>query len=274
MAAHILVPNKTPDQLERSITHFDLDRELWEQQHKIFIVDPSNSRKVIAVKAAPKARSWAGGSPSARDRCRRYMNITGTAQETLYSNALVGTAKASFTTEFAINDTAGMGAQPVIQPGFWNTQGPGSPRGRGIRVISRGVAGVTGTPTWLWTYRLNAVVTPANPPTGPIVAGQPGAVTALNGVSAQFWEACFDLQLTLDGAPGGNSTFRGLGIVNAPGLFTPTANSALFGGAASPGTIATVDISLLNTLTVGITSSSSSASNTIQLLQLLIISLG
>jgi hypothetical protein len=146
----------------------------------------------------------------------------------------------------------------------------GQARGKAIRIIARGVAGVTGTPTWIWTFRLNPTLAPANPPTGATI-GINAAATALSGVSAQLWQAELDVQMSIEGAAGANSTLRGLGLVIAPGLFTPAASSSLFGGGASPGTVATYDQSVINTLTVGATSSANSASNTITLLQLLIV---
>ena len=238
--------------IERAILAPDLDYELARAQKYRYVRDPRSGlvRQVPTIKG--------GGS-----------GLSGSFTELLYSNPTAGTAKASFTTEFQINDTTGMGAIPAIPPYFfW----PGKARGKALRICARGVASVTATPTWIWTFRLNPVATPAVPPTGPIV-GINSAATALSGVTAQLWQAELDVQFRIDGAPGNNSTLVGLGLVNAPGLFTPAATSSLFGGSASPGTVATFDYSVMNTLTVGSTCSANSASNSIQLLQLLVFDL-
>jgi hypothetical protein len=183
----------------------------------------------------------------------------------------VGTAKNTFTTEFQINDTAGMG--PVFTlPAFFFV--PGNAAGKTLRIVARGVQLGTGStpPTWLWTFRFNPVVTPANPPTGPIIGGGAAAVTGTTTTNS-LWEAEFDVQLTIEGAAGNNSTLRGLGFVTSPrGLVSPFGQD-LFGGAASPGTVATFDLSLLNSLTVGMTCGTSLGANQMQLLDLLVMSL-
>lgn len=246
-----LVIARTQKDIERSITHFDQEYEMAMAERSRMVIDPRTGM-VVPV------HSIQGGS-----------FLTGTGVELIYSNPIAGAAKASFTTEFMINDTPTMGPAPVLPAFFFM---PSRGRSQAIKIVARGVAGVTGTPTWIWTFRLNAVVTPAVPPTGPNV-GSNSAATALTGVTAQFWEAELDVQMTLEGAAGGNSTLRGLGRIFAPGLFAPAASSALFGSGASPGTVATFDASLLSTLSVGSTCSASSASNTIQLLQLFVYGL-
>lgn len=252
---HIYGPRDVAE-LERSITHFDLDREMWLAARKRFVQDGRRVRAITPI---------SGGGPT---------NVSGTVTELIYSNPTVGTAKNTFTTEFQINDTAGMGPIASLPAYFFY---PGSSRGKALRVVARGILSTTGTPTWRWTFRLNPVVTPANPPTGPIIADQTGAMTMVaSAVSNKLWEAEFDVQMATEGAAGNNSTLRGLGFINFPGAQVAVANLdifTLFGGSASPGTVATFDHSLLNTLTVGSTCGTSSSSNSIQLLQLLMFGL-
>ncbi len=69
------------------------------------------------------------------------------------------------------------------------------------------------------------------------------------------------------GADGANSTMRGAGLITSPGLATPFLY-AIFGGAASPGTVATVDASIENFINFNVACSASSATNSITLLQL------
>lgn len=245
------IPARSLAEIERAISHPDLDQEIDRVSRQTFVRDP-DSGLVLPI-GVVKGASF----------------LTGTGTELIYSNPTAGTAKASFTTEFMINDTAGMGPAPVLPAWFFL---PSRSRSQSIRIVARGIASVTGTPTWQWTFRLNPTVTPAVPPTGANV-GSNSAATSLTGVSNQLWECELDVQLTIEGAAGANSTVRGLGMISAPGLFTPGAASSLFGGGASPGTVATVDISVLNTLTVGSTCGTSNASNSIQLLQLLVFGL-
>ena len=240
---------RTEKDIEKSITCLDIEKEMYLADRFRF---HQKNGKVIPLPIS-KFGSF----------------LTGTGTELIYSNPTVGTAKTTFTTEFMINDTAGMGPAPVLPAWFFM---PSRSRSQAIRIVARGITSVTATPTWIWTFRLNPVVTPAVPPTGPNV-GSTGTLTALTGVTNQLWEAELDVQLTLEGAAGSNSTVRGLGRLLAPGLFTTVAGMAIFGSGASPGTVATVDISLLNTLTVGSTCGTSSASNSIQLLQLLVFGL-
>lgn len=242
---------KTERELERRITHPDLDFELdqatryrWVRDHKSGLV-------------MTKTVGCASG-------------LSGTWGELIYSNTTAGTAKNTFTAEFSINDVVGMGAMPVLPAYFFY---PGR-LGQAIRVVARGVQlGTASTPpTWQFNFRLNPVVTPANPPTGPIIAGMPAAITGTTTTNT-LWEAEFDAQFTAAGAPGNNSTMRGLGsFYSTRGLVSPF-GSDLFGGGASPGTVATVDYSLLNTLTVGVICGTSLAANQMTLLQLLVFGL-
>jgi hypothetical protein len=249
--SRIWLPNHTEQEMEHSITHLDMDWEIRKAQRERFFWDGLHVQR---------GRNISGAS-----------GLTNTWAEVLYSNPTVGTAKNTFTTEFQVNDTAGMGPVATLPAWFFL---PSRARGQALRVVARGVQLGTGStpPTWLWTFRLNPVVTPAVPPTGPIIAGGVAAVTGTTTASA-LWEAEFDVQLTLEGAAGNNSTLRGLGQVTSQrGLVSPFGMD-LFGGAASPGTVATFDMSLLASLTVGITCGTSLAANQMQLLQLLVMGL-
>jgi hypothetical protein len=255
--SELLAP-RSEIEIAKSLSRIDIDRELDRFRHTRFFRDRRNRVRLMR-----------------RDRAvRKGSFLTGTVSELLYSNPLVGTAKNTFTTEFQINDTAGMGDIALLPAMFFL---PTRGRSQAIRVVARGLLSTTGTPTWLWTFRLNPTLTPANPPTGPSIAQNPAAITPGNAtLTNTLWEAEFDAQMTIQGAPGNNSTIRGLGMVNWPGggvALANQANLALFAGGASPGTVATFDWSLLNTLTVGSTCGTSNASNQIQILQLLIFGL-
>ena len=243
---------RTLKDIERAVTHLDIDAELARAKRHRWTRDPMTGLHL------PYAH--------------RHSGLTGTYTELIYSNPLPFTAKNTFTAEFQINDQIAATGPPPVLPAFFFQ--PGQARGKALRIVARGLQLGTGStpPTWTLTLRLNPVVTPANPPTGPII----GISNALTGtVTANtLWEAELDVQFTLEGAPGNNSTLRGLGQWTSPqGFATPFA-SALSGGAVnSVGTVATFDLSLLSTLTVGMTCGTSLAANQMQLLQLLVMGL-
>ncbi len=244
---------RTEAEIERAITHPDLDYERLRAARFRFVSDDGHVCMLPVIGGGTQGLSG------------------GTYTELIYSNPLVGTAKNTFTTEFAINDTAGMGPLMTLPAEFWV---PSSMRGKTLRVVARGVQlGTASTPpTWLWTFRLNPTLTPAVPPTGPIIAGGAAAVTGTTTANT-LWEAEFDVQATLEGAAGNNSTLRGAGMVSSPRGIASPFGMDLFGGAASPGTVATFDWSVQNTMTVGITCGTSLAANQMQLIQLFVFAL-
>lgn len=190
-------------------------------------------------------------------------NYTGTNVEVLYGNAgQVGTAKASFTSEVQINDTAGMGVQAFIPARFWS---PYYSEDRTLKVEARGILSATGTPTYTFTTRLGA----AGSTSTAIVLGS-AALTTTSSPTNQIWE--FEGYITMKslGADGTNSTIQGIGSVESPGLANV---GALWGGAASPGTVATVDASITNFINFNVACSASNAANSIQILQLFVYGL-
>ena len=190
--------------------------------------------------------------------------VTGTNTELLYASLGAGTAKASFTSEAQINDTAGMGVQCHLPPDFWlpNNNQPG----RALRIVARGILSSTGTPTYTFTIRSGA---PGNTSSA-ILLGS-AALTTGSGVSNQYWELEGDVVLTAIGAAGTNSTVRGIGRILSPGLASTI--SPVYGGAASPGTVSSLDTSISNYLNFNVACSALSASNSITLQQLLVFGL-
>lgn len=185
----------------------------------------------------------------------------GSLTETLYASTAAGATLASFTSEAQLNTTATMGAQAKLPADFW-TPSPTSV-GRGLRIIARGILSSTGTPTFTLSVRAGA----AGNTTSAILLGT-AALTTASGASGTLWELEGDVILTALGAAGTNSTVRGTGHVLSAGL-NPVVGAA-FGGAASPGTVATVDTSIVNFVNVNAACSASSASNTITLHELII----
>jgi hypothetical protein len=187
--------------------------------------------------------------------------ITGTNTEVIYASTAAGTAKGTFTTEIAINDTAGMGPVANLPPYFWT---PSGALARTLKIVARGILSSTATPTYTFTCRLGT----QGSISAAIVLGS-AALTTGSGVSNQFWEFEGDVVLTIAGAAGANSTVRGTGQLRCGGLASPFMYP-LYGGAASPGTVATVDISIANYINFNVACSASSASNTITLQQLFV----
>lgn len=190
--------------------------------------------------------------------------ITGTNTELIYASTTPGTAKASFTSEVQINDTAGMDTQAQLPPNFWLPSQ--TSEGKGIRIVARGIVSSTGTPTYTFSIRVGA----AGNTTSAIILGS-AALTTGSGVTNQIFQLEGDVVMQNIGATGTNSVTQGIGLIWGSG-FATTINP-VYGGAASPGTVSTVDTSITNYINFNVTCSASSASNSIQLLQLLVFGL-
>jgi hypothetical protein len=191
--------------------------------------------------------------------------LTGTFTELIYASINAGTAKNTFTSEVAINDTAGMGPQASLPPGFFL---PASGQaGRGIKIVARGILSSTGTPTYTFTIRSGA----AGSTTTAIILGS-AALTTGSGVTNQAWELEGDVVMNTMAGAGTNSTVRGTGQIRSGGLASPFMY-ALFGAAASPGTVATFDPTITNFINFNITCSASNVANSITIQQLLVYGL-
>lgn len=235
-------------ELERLVSdRLDPERECWRAARRRYVVDGRRVRRVRRV----------GGASF----------LTGSQSELIATNIVSGTAKNTFTTEAVINDTAAMGAQPVLPAYFWQP-GPEGPGHGTLRVVARGIASSTGTPTFTFTVRLGGAASTA----GPIIGGTV-AITTLTGIASRIWEMEFDFQLRAAAAEGGNSTGLGAGIITGPLAFAAPGTAEIWGGAAQPGTVATVDVSIVNHLNVNAACGTSSASNGLTLLQELMLGL-
>lgn len=191
--------------------------------------------------------------------------LTGTNVELIYASQGVGIAKNTFTSEVTINDTATMGVQAHLPPDFWlPAKGQA---GRGIHIVARGILSSTATPTYTFTIRFGSA---ANT-TLAIVLGSAALTTISGAANAQFVLEG-DVILETMGAAGTNSTVRGIGNILCGGLASPFMYP-VWGGAASAGTVSTVDTSITNYINFNVTCSASSASNSITLQQLLVFGL-
>ncbi len=190
--------------------------------------------------------------------------ITGTSVELIYANIAAGTAKATFTSEFAsLNDTTGMGALAHVPVDFWT---PSNTIGKALRIEAWGIVSSTATPTYTFTTRMGT----AGSTTAAIVAGT-AALTTASGITNLSWSGKCNLVLTVVGAAGANSTIRGLGTLDGgTSVFSTNGGGNPFNASASATapTVATLDTSIVNYVNMNITCSASSGSNSIQLLGL------
>lgn len=242
---------QTLERIERALSEpLDPEREAWRVTEGSFI---RGTRGVERIET----------------RHRQIFNsfLTGTSAEVIYSNVSAGAAINTFTTEVNMNATASMGPLPILPPFFFM---PSGSNGKVVRVIARGILSTTGSPTFTFSCRGGAAL---NVSTTPQIAASV-AVTAGATQTNSIWEAEWDTQLTVLGAAGaGNSTIRSLGIWTIQLSATTSVSAPLFGAAASPGTVATLDIGATNNFNVNAACGTSSVSNAITLLQLIIMGL-
>jgi hypothetical protein len=200
--------------------------------------------------------------------------LTGTNVETIYASEGVGIAKNTFTTEITINDTATMGVQAHLPPDFWL---PSKGQvGRGIHISAHGLLGVVtaGSPTFTFSIRFGA----AGNTSSAIVLGSAAITMSATALSNIPFVLEGDIILEAIGAAGNNSTVRGLGYIWSPIIASQGTGliggmAGLFGGGATPGTVATVDTSITNYINFNVACSASNGSNAVQLQQLLVYGL-
>jgi hypothetical protein len=183
--------------------------------------------------------------------------------ELLYANRASFTAKASFTTEIAINDTA-IEAQAQLPPWYIS---PSVRLPAGLRFVARGIMGTQNVAAQAFTLtcRLGAAASI----TAVIVLGSP-AVSMTQNLTNKLWEFEGDVIIRTLGTTGATGTGNGLGIWSAPAIMPSPFVAELFGSAAQPGTFTTYDPSITNFVNFNATCGTSNAANTIQLLQLLV----
>jgi hypothetical protein len=194
--------------------------------------------------------------------------ISDVGTELLYASGGAATAKDTFSSEVTINNTGGMTPQAYIPSKFWLPGHAPSAKSRTIRVVARGIASSTGTPSYTFTLRGGT----AGSTTGPELLGS-GAIATASGISNIPWT--FEGDIVLETLGGGTSTVRGFGTFLTDGFTAATTTRALplWGAHASPGTVTTFDIGADNYLNFNVTCTASSGSNSITLLQFLVFGL-
>lgn len=229
---------------------------------------PLNLQEIMALRDLEQARWGTRFAELERAGDPLASFLTGKNTELIYASTAAGTAKNTFTAEVLINDTAGMGPQAFLPADFFGMGGGRAMAiGNAVRVVARGIFSTTATPTYTFTLRGGA----AGATTGAIALGS-AALTTGSGVTNQMFEFEGDIVLEAFGAAGANTTIRGDGLIASGGLASPF-SYPVWGGAASPGTVATFDTSIKNFLNFNVACSASSASNTITLHQILLFGL-
>jgi hypothetical protein len=180
--------------------------------------------------------------------------LTGAWTELLYKNAAVGAQAAVNTTEAQLNTTATMGAQPVIPGGFFTSRPQAV--GQAIRIVARGLlTTTTGPPTLGILVRANPLV---NSIAGSVWLGTSSTAAVTVSQTNAYWELEGTVTVSIMGS-GANSTIRGVGKLHSGAMTTPFVTPA-WGAQASPGTLATVDLTATYYLSLSYVSSSASNS--------------
>jgi|HubBroStandDraft_3_1064219.scaffolds.fasta_scaffold116754_1 hypothetical protein len=186
--------------------------------------------------------------------------LTGTWTECLYKSAAVGATVAA-TAETQLNTNATMGPQPIIPGGFFTAR-PQSV-GQALAIRARGVMSTTtGPPTFGILIRGS---TSPNVITGPVWLGTSSTAAATASQTGVYWELEGTITVSIIGAAT-FSTIRGFGKLETAALATPF--MVVAGGAqASPWTVASVDLTINQYLSVSCINSSASNSITLEELE-------
>lgn len=201
-----------------------------------------------------------------RSHAVRCSGITQTWAEAIYTNTADYTAISSFTTETSL--LSGINRQPVIPALFFDLGGRAV--GRMISIVGKGVLSTTGTPTYLLTIRLGTTSGPSY--ISGTAVGVTAAITTQSGVTNKWFEFRLDLICTAVGIGTGNTTLAGSGYWNSPGGFASPGSYPMEPTTPDTATwTATIDNSATQYVNCSVTSSASSASNTLTLKQLYVI---
>ena len=253
----IFIPGRSQKEIERSITHLDLDWEIEFYRNRKIIIDP----KTGEIGPVSLGRDGPGtlftGIP-----CELLYHDMGTA-----NTSVAGTAA-----EVVMNLYNPFGQSAVIPAGFWL---PGfGPIGRTAKLVVRGIATTAAAAgTAIFTTRMGAAQSTAATIVGitPTVVPSTPAVATLS-----MWEQELDVELQSFGTANAAAVCRGLGkhgmpgqVLTSLGFFPMTGQTALSNGL----TAATVDITVNNFISWNQNCTAASVT-AIQLLQAFIYGMG
>lgn len=250
-------------ELERAITHPDLDFELAYYSRRKMFRDPKTG--IVTP------RLLGGDGPGTL--------FTGIPAELLYHDTgTANTAVAGTAAEVVMNLYNPFGQSAVLPAGFWLPGGPGGAGiGRFAKVVLRGIWTLAASAgTAIFTTRMGAVQSTAATIAGitpTVIPGTPAVTTAT------LWTEELDIELQSFGTATAASVCRGIGQVGATGWASPNTAQLTYTpmtgqSAASNGlTAATVDITANNYLSFNQTCTAATVTS-IQLLQAFVYGMG
>lgn len=198
-------------------------------------------------------------------RRRDWLQLAGGPAGEYLDTHFVGsdfTALSSFTSEASL--LGGNNMQARIPGGLLDKPN------RAIRFWAWGIAGSTGTPTYIFQNRLSSTVG-SSTLSGTSIGVSP-TITMQSGVSTQMWEMDLLIAVKTRGQGTNNCTLNCMGWIKSPGGFASPFFYALSPSTPPTGTFtATVDGSTTLYHNLSVTCSASSASNTVTCKQLLMI---
>lgn len=236
MSNSIYLPSRSQKDIERSITHLDIDQEMDFYRNRKMVINPRTGKvEILNLKLMDGPGTLFTGIP-----CELLYHDTGTA-----NTSVAGTAA-----EVQMNLANPFGQSAVIPAGFWL---PGvGPVGRVAKLVIRGIVTTAASAgTAIFTNRLST--TAFNGATGTIIGITPTTVPSTPAAQTLgMFEQELDVSLQSFGTATAAAVLRGLGKHGMPGWASPnTAQltwSAMTGQtAASNGlTAATIDIQNTN----------------------------
>jgi hypothetical protein len=206
--------------------------------------------------------------------------LTGTNTELIYASTAAFTAANSFTAATCLNNLPTNITQCYLPPSFWLPNQ--NQVGRGIRIVARGLLSTNTTVSPTYTFQV--ALGPAGSSGTPVVLGSP-AIAVQNTSSNAYWELQGDVVLTQQTGVASTATVQGVGYVFSPaftgGSFAapvlttsgPNFVVPIYGGSASPGTVATVNTLITNYVNIIMLCSASAVANSVTLNQLLVFGL-
>lgn len=222
----------------------------------------------------PVPRAIATGRRLARDAWFRRIGLvpliegaslqSGTITDLIFANPSDGTALASSTAETSLMTGFTGSVQPELVAGFFGQSGPTN---KSVLLQAMGVMGSTATPTLTMFVRWGtAAASLAGTP-----IGQSAAMNGANNANA-FWFAELLVKRTIPGIGTGAATLVASGYFQSGGVASPFFYS-LTPSASATGWTFTQDDSQSQFINVSAQWSANSASNTIQVKQLVVLGL-
>ena len=192
-----------------------------------------------------------------RNEAIRCGGLTQSYSELIYQNKADFTAFNTSAAEGSILTVAATGDQPFLPAGYFAYT-----QRRSILIEAEGIIGTTGTPTIIFQARLGTTAG-ASSLAGTSV-GVTAAITTSSGISNKVWRLRLRLTCNTPGIGTGLATLSGCGTVWSGGGFASPFEYALLPTTPDTATwTSVIDGGLTQYLTLSVTWSASSASNTI-----------